>query len=198
MKPISRRLYAFAAIVLAAIVFVAINIAADTGSRPQSSISRRTASSRWREGTRNIIANLKEPITLQFYFSKEVAAEYAQTAAYAKRVRDLLGEYAALSHGKIILEEVDPEPFTAGRRRSDRQRPDRRADRQRRRGLFRPRRHQPDRRQGSHSLFHARSRAISRIRSLLADLSPVDAEEAGASASSPACRSRPAPAACRR
>ncbi len=27
-------------------------------------------------------------------------------------MRDLLGEYAALGHGKIILEEVDPEPYT--------------------------------------------------------------------------------------
>ena len=63
-------------------------------------------------GTRNIIAKIAEPITLRFYFSKKVAADYAQTVAYAKRVRDLLGEYAALSHGKIILEEIDPEPFT--------------------------------------------------------------------------------------
>ena len=28
-------------------------------------------------------------------------------------MRDLLQEYAALSDGKIILEEIDPEPFTA-------------------------------------------------------------------------------------
>ena len=27
-------------------------------------------------------------------------------------MRDLLGEYAALSHGKIVLEEIDPEPYT--------------------------------------------------------------------------------------
>ena len=64
------------------------------------------------DGTRAIIAKLPEPVTLRFYFSKKNSADYPVTAAYAKRVRDLLGEYAALSHGKIILEDVDPEPFT--------------------------------------------------------------------------------------
>ena len=63
-------------------------------------------------GTRAIIAKLPEPVTLKFYYSKKTAAEYAATVAYAKRVRDLLGEYATLSHGKIILQDVDPEPFT--------------------------------------------------------------------------------------
>jgi ABC-type uncharacterized transport system involved in gliding motility auxiliary subunit len=33
-------------------------------------------------------------------------------SAYAGRVRDLLNEYAALSDGKIIFEEIDPEPFS--------------------------------------------------------------------------------------
>ncbi len=112
MKPLSPRLYAFAAIVLAAIVFVAINIAADTALTTTKLDLTENGQFTLAQGTRNIIANLKEPVTLRFYFSKEVAAEYAQTADYAKRVRDLLGEYAALSHGNILVEEVDPEPYT--------------------------------------------------------------------------------------
>jgi ABC-type uncharacterized transport system involved in gliding motility auxiliary subunit len=106
------RLYAFAAIVLAAIAFVAINIAADTAFTTAKLDLTENGQFTLAQGTRNIIANLKEPITLRFYFSKEVAADYAQTVDYAKRVRDLLGEYAALSHGRILLEEVDPEPYT--------------------------------------------------------------------------------------
>ena len=51
-------------------------------------------------------------MTLRFYFSRKNAADYPATTAYAKRVRDLLGHYAALSKGKIVLEDVDPEPFT--------------------------------------------------------------------------------------
>ncbi len=112
MTPFPRRLYAIATIVLAAIIFVAVNIAADTWLTTAKLDLTQNGQFTLARGTRNIIANLQEPVTLKFYYSKQVAAEYAQTADYARRVRDLLGEYAALSDGKIILEEVDPEPYT--------------------------------------------------------------------------------------
>ncbi len=95
-------------------------------------------------------------------------------------MRDLLEEYAARSHGKIILEEIDPEPFTPAEDEASADglsgAPTDSGDNR----LFRSRRHQYDRRQGSHSVFLAGSRALSRIRRDVADLSPVDAEEAGA------------------
>jgi ABC-type uncharacterized transport system involved in gliding motility auxiliary subunit len=112
MKPLTPRLYAFAAILLAAIIFVAINIAAETALTTAKLDLTANRQFTLAEGTRNIIANIKEPITLRFYYSKEAAAEYAQTSDYGRRVRDLLGEYAALGHGRIIVEEVDPEPYT--------------------------------------------------------------------------------------
>src|ERR1700761_5884732 len=101
----SRRVYALAATVLAVVIFVAINIAADTTLTTAKLDLTENGQFTLAKGTRNIIANLQEPITLRFYYSKQVASEYAQTAAYAKRVRDLLGEYQSLGHGKIILEE---------------------------------------------------------------------------------------------
>ncbi|HEX3808790.1 MAG TPA: Gldg family protein [Rhizomicrobium sp.] len=112
MTPLSRRLYAIGAIVLAAVIFTALNIGVDawfTNSRIDL-----TANSLYTlaPGTRNIIAKVQEPITLRFYYSKKTAADYAQVSAYATRVSDMLKEYAALSHGKIILQEVDPEPFS--------------------------------------------------------------------------------------
>jgi ABC-type uncharacterized transport system involved in gliding motility auxiliary subunit len=112
MKPLSRRFYAVAAIVLAAAVFVGMNVALDasvTGARLDLTGNGRFTLS---QGTRNIIAGLSEPVTLKFYFSKQAASEYAQTRAYAGRVRDLLNEYALRSNGKIVLEEIDPQPFT--------------------------------------------------------------------------------------
>ncbi|HEY4943346.1 MAG TPA: Gldg family protein [Rhizomicrobium sp.] len=116
MKPqnqtISRRLYAIAALVLATIIFVAINIAADAWITTAKLDLTQNGQFTLADGTRNIIAKIPEPITLKFYYSKKVAADYAQTQAYAKRVHDLLEEYAALSHGKISLVDVDPEPFT--------------------------------------------------------------------------------------
>jgi ABC-type uncharacterized transport system involved in gliding motility auxiliary subunit len=109
---LSRRNYAIAAIALAAAVFLGVNIAIDatvtTAKIDLTDTHRFTLS----DGTRNIINSLSEPVTLRFFFSKKTASEYAQTRAYAQRVRDLLREYASRSHGKIILEEVDPEPYT--------------------------------------------------------------------------------------
>ena len=112
MKPLSRRTYAIVALSLAVLLFVAINIAADSLITTARLDLTQTGQFTLADGTRKIIAKIPEPITLKFYYSKKVAADYAQTAAYAKRVRDLLEEYASLSHGKIVLQEIDPEPFT--------------------------------------------------------------------------------------
>jgi len=112
MQPLSRRVYAIGAIALAVVIFVALNIAADatftTTRLDLTSNGLYTLS----PGTAHTLDQLVEPITLKFYYSKKVASQYAQINAYAGRVRDLLGEYAAHSHGKVILEEVDAEPFT--------------------------------------------------------------------------------------
>lgn len=112
-KAISRHLYALVAIALAAVIFVALNIAADATLTTERLDLTENGLYTLSNGTRETIAGLKEPVTLKFFYSKKVAADYAPIQAYAGRVRDLLQEYAALSHGKIVLEEIDPEPFTA-------------------------------------------------------------------------------------
>jgi ABC-type uncharacterized transport system involved in gliding motility auxiliary subunit len=112
MKQISRRLYALGAIALVAIIFVGLNIGADatfTTTRLDLTQNRLYTLS---PGTQHTLDTLVEPITLKFYYSKKVATRYAQINAYAQRVRDLLGEYAAHSHGHLILQEIDAEPFT--------------------------------------------------------------------------------------
>lgn len=112
MKPISRHVYAVVAIALAAVIFVALNIAADASLTTERLDLTENGVYTLADGTKDIIANLREPITLRFFYSKNTAADYAQISAYAARVRDLLNEYRALSHGKIIVEEIDPEPYT--------------------------------------------------------------------------------------
>src|SRR5579871_494109 len=112
VESMPRRTYAIAAVVLASIIFVAINIAADTFLTYWRIDLTENGQFTLATGTRDIIRSLKEPITLRFYFSKRVAADYAQTNTYAARVRDMLREYASLSHGNIIVEEIDTEPFT--------------------------------------------------------------------------------------
>ncbi len=63
-------------------------------------------------GTRQLLANLKEPLTLRFYFSQRLADAVPSYGNYASRVRELLERYASLSDGKIRLEFYNPEPFS--------------------------------------------------------------------------------------
>lgn len=112
MKPISRRLYALGAIALAAVIFVGLNIGADATFTTTRLDLTQNGLYTLSPGTQHTLDSLVEPITLKFYYSKKIATRYAQINAYAQRVRDLLGEYAAHSHGRIILQEIDAEPFT--------------------------------------------------------------------------------------
>ncbi len=107
-----RRGQTLISLALAVLIFVGINIFADNLLTAARLDLTENGSFTVSQGTKAIIAKLPEPVTLKFYYSKHAAAEFAATAAYAKRVRDLLGEYVSLSHGKIILQEIDPEPFT--------------------------------------------------------------------------------------
>ena len=63
-------------------------------------------------GTKRILANLKEPITLRLFYSRALGAQVPVYGAYADRVREMLRDYASLSHGKVKLEFYDPEPFS--------------------------------------------------------------------------------------
>jgi ABC-type uncharacterized transport system involved in gliding motility auxiliary subunit len=64
------------------------------------------------EGTKNILANLEEPITLRFYLSKKLASGLPAVSHYTVRVRELLEEYQRLAGNNINLHIVDPEPFS--------------------------------------------------------------------------------------
>src|SRR3981189_2677602 len=64
-------------------------------------------------GTQQVLAELKEPVNLYFYFSREAAAKQAPlTMPYATRVREFLEELAARAGGKIRLRIIDPQPFS--------------------------------------------------------------------------------------
>ncbi len=64
------------------------------------------------EGTREIIAGIDEPIDVYFFFSDKATREAAPLRTYARRVRELLEEYAHEADGRIRLHVVDPEPFS--------------------------------------------------------------------------------------
>jgi len=64
-------------------------------------------------GTKQVLAELKEPVNLYFYFSRDAAAKQTPLIMpYATRVREFLEEIAARSGGKVHLQEIDPQPFS--------------------------------------------------------------------------------------
>jgi ABC-type uncharacterized transport system involved in gliding motility auxiliary subunit len=64
-------------------------------------------------GTQQVLAELKEPVNLYFYFSREAAAKQAPLVMpYANRVREFLEELAARAGGKVHVTVIDPQPFS--------------------------------------------------------------------------------------
>jgi ABC-type uncharacterized transport system involved in gliding motility auxiliary subunit len=108
----NRRLFATLALAIAGVLFVAVNIAADQGLRHARLDLTRDRLFTVSKGSQNVLANLQEPIRLRFFFSEKLSGQAPQLKTYGTRVRELLEEYASLSHGKIRLEVVDPEPFS--------------------------------------------------------------------------------------
>ena len=64
------------------------------------------------DGTVRILENIQDPVTLKLYYSEHATGELQQFRSYATRVRELLEEIAARSDGKVVLEVIDPEPFS--------------------------------------------------------------------------------------
>lgn len=108
----NRRLAAIVAIALAAIVFIGVNLATNAWFRTARLDLTGNGLYTVSEGTKNILRGLKEPITLRFFYSGKAAANYPPVHAYAERVRDLLDEYRAIAGDKLIVEQIEPEPYS--------------------------------------------------------------------------------------
>lgn len=63
-------------------------------------------------GTRNIIANLKQPIDLTLYFSDRASHALPQLRAYHQHVLHMLEQVERRSHGRVHLTQIDPLPFS--------------------------------------------------------------------------------------
>jgi ABC-type uncharacterized transport system involved in gliding motility auxiliary subunit len=65
------------------------------------------------KGTQQVLSELKEPVNLYFYFSRDVAAKQSPLVMpYAARVREFLEEISARAGGKVHLQVIDPQPFS--------------------------------------------------------------------------------------
>lgn len=63
-------------------------------------------------GSRKILSNIDEPITLKLFFSKQLAKDNPFFLNFATRVEEFLKLYKRYGNKKIVLQVIDPMPFT--------------------------------------------------------------------------------------
>lgn len=107
----ARRFALFAALALF-IMFVAANVTANSWFRSWRLDLTENHLYSLSRGTQQTLDELTEPVELKLYYSRDTAAALPQLQAYAARVREMLQTFAARSHGRVRLVEVDVEPFS--------------------------------------------------------------------------------------
>lgn len=108
----SQRFITFSGIVLVAVLFFAVNVVSDTLFRTERIDLTENRLFTLSDGTRQVLRNLPEPITLKLYYSSQLASQVPEIRTHANRVIAMLEEFRNIAGSKIRLEIVEPEPFS--------------------------------------------------------------------------------------
>jgi ABC-type uncharacterized transport system involved in gliding motility auxiliary subunit len=100
------------AALLGAVIFVCVNLMSAQALRSVRIDFTQQHLYSLSQGTRSLLAGLNEPVRFRMFMSSELTKQAPQLAAFAARVRSLLDAYVAASNGHIILEVIDPRPFS--------------------------------------------------------------------------------------
>src|SRR5215470_19692583 len=103
---------ALIAALLGAVVFVCFNIVSAQVFRDARIDLTQQHLYSLSQGTRTLLADLKEPVRFRLFMSSGLTKQAPQLAAFAGRVRSLLDSYVAAAKGNIVLESIDPRPFS--------------------------------------------------------------------------------------
>jgi ABC-type uncharacterized transport system involved in gliding motility auxiliary subunit len=105
-------IYSLGSLALLLVLFVAVNMLSGNLLRGLRFDLTENQLFTLSDGTRNVLANLQEPVTLYFYFSQASSKDIPQLRSYAKRVDELLQEIENHAAGKLTVRRVDPAPFS--------------------------------------------------------------------------------------
>ncbi|MBM3565883.1 MAG: ABC transporter [Alphaproteobacteria bacterium] len=108
----TRKPYTVAALAVAALLFVAVNVLAGWTLRGIKIDFTSDRINTLSKGTLGTLASLAEPVTLRLFFSDKLSDNIPPFKVYGGRVREMILEYAARSGGKVKVEIVDPVPFS--------------------------------------------------------------------------------------
>lgn len=113
MNLLKDRLFlAIGSLVLAVIFFVAVNALSANVFRSTSVDFTKDGVYTLSPGTRKVLADLKEPITLRFFLSPRLSQVRPDLGKYGERVLAVLERFARLSNGKVKLEINRPRAFS--------------------------------------------------------------------------------------
>src|SRR5450432_4276397 len=99
-------------VIAAAAIVIGINMFADARLADVRADMTRGKIYTLSNGTRQVLSGLKEPVTLRFFYSRRLGATIPVYGTYADHIREMLQQYASVSHGKVKVELYDPEPFS--------------------------------------------------------------------------------------
>lgn len=109
-KTLETILYSAAGVVIMAAIVIAFNLVTASMHRRMDLTKEKAYT--LSAGTKAILAKLDTPVKLRFYCTQsENATPYTlYLKSYARKVEDLLTEYQQASHGKLVIEKLDPQP----------------------------------------------------------------------------------------
>ena len=64
------------------------------------------------KGTKNVLANIEEPIRIEFIYSRSLSKNIPIIQNYANQIEGLISRYVGLSKGKIEFQIIEPEPYS--------------------------------------------------------------------------------------
>lgn len=98
--------------ILAAIIFGCLNIVSSHLFRAARIDLTQQRLYSLSQGTKQLLGEIQEPVRFRFFMSSGLTKEAPQLAAFAQRLRSMLDSYVAGSNGKIIIETIDPKPYS--------------------------------------------------------------------------------------
>ncbi|HXE69678.1 MAG TPA: Gldg family protein [Hyphomicrobiaceae bacterium] len=107
-----RHTLAWIGLVLGAIILLSVNLFAATAFRSVKADLTQQRLFTISDGTRAVLRNIDEPVSLRLYFSKRLGEAAPSYARYFERVRSLLEQYRDISRGQLEIAVFDPEPFS--------------------------------------------------------------------------------------
>ena len=107
-----RRRVGIAALIVAALFFLALHVFSTETFRNLTLDLTEGQVYTLSAGTKEVLAAIREPVTLRLFISDDLIEQSPSFKDYAKNVQELLERYVQLSNNRIKLELVRPEPFS--------------------------------------------------------------------------------------